>query len=415
MTEMATASLVRGNSPIGEKLWDVLIVGAGPAGATAAAHIASAGHAVLLIDKCEFPREKACGDALIPDALNSLKSLGLYETVRMRGHSVDRLVIISPSGIKVCVPTECVTLKRVYLDQLIVNAAVDRGATLVAGSVANIFQEPNRHVTAALDDSNTRVRARIGVIATGANVSLLQDLDMLRRPKASGTALRCYVKSPVDLDHMVVSYQRSISPGYAWIFPMGEHEYNVGCGVFYTRDSHRKTNLREVFNKFVTRAAVAKPLMDSAESVTPLRGARLRSGLEGAAFCNGGSIVAIGETAGATYPFTGEGIGKAMESGAVAARQICEALKDNDLSPIHSLPLLFEKELAPRYSGYRVAQRWLSKPWLSDLMAARIVRSRRLQQATAGIINETADPRMLFSWRTLLPDWVRGDDENWMS
>jgi flavin-dependent dehydrogenase len=175
MTEMATASLVRGNSPIGEKLWDVLIVGAGPAGATAAAHIASAGHAVLLIDKCEFPREKACGDALIPDALNSLKSLGLYETVRMRGHSVDRLVIISPSGIKVCVPTECVTLKRVYLDQLIVNAAVDRGATLVAGSVANIFQEPNRHVTAALDDSNTRVRARIGVIATGANVSLLQD------------------------------------------------------------------------------------------------------------------------------------------------------------------------------------------------------------------------------------------------
>jgi len=405
MTKSDIATAPSRKATVSPKLWDVLVVGAGPAGATAAARIAAEGHEVLLLDKYEFPREKVCGDGLIPDALRSLKSLGLYESVRQLGHIVSRLVIISPSGIRVEVPAECVTLRREQLDQLIVNAAIKRGATFDVGTITDIRQDAKGYVIATLNGEHKLLRARICVIATGADVSLLGALGMLHRSRASGAALRCYVESSSELDQLVVSYQRSIAPGYAWVFPMGNNEYNVGCGVFYTHPRHRSVNLREVFRTFVAKSSVARPLMENAKSATPLRGARLRSGLEGAAFCNGGSIVAIGEAAGATYPFTGEGIGKAMETGAIAGRQVCEALHAGDFAPIHRISRLFQEELAPRYVGYSVAQQWLSRPWLTDLVAARVTRSRRLLQTAANILNETADPRAVFSWRTLLPTW----------
>jgi geranylgeranyl reductase family protein len=406
MTKLETADSSTRSGALSRKLWDVLVVGAGPAGATAAAEIASQGYEVLLVDKHQFPREKPCGDGLIPDALKSLKSLGLYDSVRRLGHAVGRLVIVSPSGIRIEVPTECITLRREQLDQLILDTAVERGAEFEIGTVTDIRQEPNGEVTAALNSVGGRRRARIAVIATGANVSLLQALGMLHRSRASGMALRCYVKSSFELDHLLVSYQRSIAPGYAWVFPLGNNEYNIGCGVFYTRPRNSSVNLREVFSTFVAKSPVAKPLMQDAESVTPLRGARLRSGLEGAAFCNGESVVAIGETAGATYPFTGEGIGKAMETGAIAGQQVCKALQRGDFAPIHHLSRLFQEQLSPRYSGYTVAQRWLSRPWLSDLLAARISTSKRLRQTAANILSETADPRAVFSWRILLPAWA---------
>ena len=65
--------------------WDVAVVGAGPAGATAALHLARRGLRVALVDRHRFPRDKVCGDALIPDAIHALERCGLYDTVRAHG------------------------------------------------------------------------------------------------------------------------------------------------------------------------------------------------------------------------------------------------------------------------------------------------------------------------------------------
>jgi hypothetical protein len=67
---------------------------------------------------------------------------------------------------------------------------------------------------------------------------------------------------------------------------------------------------------------------------------------------------------------------------------------------------VLRQELAPRYTGYLVAQQWLSHRWLNDLVASRVRRSPRLQRAIAGVLNETIDPRAIFSWRLLVPDWI---------
>jgi flavin-dependent dehydrogenase len=214
------------------------------------------------------------------------------------------------------------------------------------------------------------------------------------------------VRSPVTIDALVISFHRSILPGYAWIFPLGDRQYNVGCGVFYRAGRGGKVNLRDTFMTFCREFPLGRQLVAEAEHVTPLTGARLRCGLDGARAWHGARVLSIGETIGATFPFTGEGIGKAMETGEIAARQIDRALAEDNLAHLTEFAHVLQQELAPRYTGYRVAQNWLSHGWINDLVASRVRRSPRLQRAIAGVLNETIDPRTIFSWRLLVPDWL---------
>jgi hypothetical protein len=96
-----------------------------------------------------------------------------------------------------------------------------------------------------------------------------------------------------------------------------------------------------------------------------------------------------------------------MQTGSLAALQVHSALLETSLEPLRQFESLVHEHLTPRYLGYEVAQRWISKPWLSDLIAARIRSSLNLQRMAAGIINEATDPRDVFTWRTLLPQWTR--------
>jgi geranylgeranyl reductase family protein len=388
------------------RVWDVVVIGAGPAGATTAFHLAQAGFDVLLVDKHRFPRDKVCGDGLIPDALTALNAMGLADVVRTAGHAVQKVSIYSPSRIRIEVNAECVTLKRRAFDRLLVDAAVEQGATLGVGEVCGI-EEDEDGVRVSFRGSRARARARVGVVATGADISLLEGLGLVQRRQPSAIAVRCYVTSPVAIDDLVVSFDRSITPGYAWIFPLGSSEYNVGCGFFYGAGKRHKINLRTAFHNFTRRMPLARDLMATASRVTPLQGAMLRSGLSGSSCQRGEGIVCIGETIGATYPFTGEGIGKAMETGALAAELLADDLRRGVPHSIHELPARIREHLAPRYRGYHVAQRWLSRPWLNDLLAWRIARSQSLRDAAAGVLNETVDPRAIFSWRTFLPGGAR--------
>src|SRR5262245_9935801 len=114
---------------ISERPWDVVVAGAGPAGSTAARLLAESGHHVLLLDRRPFPREKVCGDALIPDALAALTRAGLLDRVLACGRSVATMEAVSASGIAFALPVRCVTIRRLDLDAILVDAAVAAGAT----------------------------------------------------------------------------------------------------------------------------------------------------------------------------------------------------------------------------------------------------------------------------------------------
>lgn len=389
-----------------ESDWDVTIVGAGPAGATAAIHLARRGHRTLLLDKDAFPRDKVCGDALIADAIRALRRAGLYESVCVLGFKTALSTVYSPARVHFDVHGEFLTLKRFALDALIAREAVASGAIFCRSKVTSVEARPDNSVMIKVSGSANPIRSRIVFLATGANVDIAADLGLITRPGPSAVALRCYARSDVSVDRLIISYDRSIAPGYAWIFPLSGGEFNIGCGITYDETNSARVNLREIFRVFVEGFPVAREIMRTAHSISPLRGARLRCGLDGARPAGGDNILVIGESIGATFPFTGEGIGKAMETGELAAEVAHNALINEDFERLKEFPARLESELKPKFFGYQIAQDWFSKPWLTDFVARRIRRSRFLQESMAGIVNETVDPREIFSARGILRSFV---------
>jgi geranylgeranyl reductase family protein len=384
-----------------DREWDVVIVGAGPAGATAAAHLARAGHQVLLLDRHRFPRDKVCGDALIPDAIAALGRLGLLEAVRESGCPLGLTSVFSPSRIEFEVPGTFITLKRLHFDEILARRAASMGATLAQATVERI-DTPADAAAVVVRGCGKPIQARLAIVATGANAAVVPTTVKPEVAGPSAVALRCYVRSAVEIDRLIISYDHAVLPGYAWIFPLGRGEYNVGCGMLLRANKGRgpaadaSSNLRHIFQRFTEQFPLAHDLMAAARDSTPLKGATLRCGLSGADPVPAPHVLAIGESIGTTFPFTGEGIGKAMETGEIAAAVASAALRTGDLAALAEFAGRLA-ELQPKYQGYRIAEKWLSWPWVVDLLARRARRSRYLRDALAGILDETVDPRAVFS------------------
>lgn len=378
-------------------IWDVVIVGAGPAGSTAAVHLASMGHRVLLLDRHRFPREKPCGDALVMDAIRCLHNIGILDQVKELGFETDMSCLYSPSGYHVELRGTFIILKRYYLDFLIAKKAVESGAFFCLGTVDKTTIEENGFVTFSIQGSKQVCRAKIGIIATGANLMLANNLGLVMDRQASGVAIRCYVSSSHVINHLVFSYDKSIVPGYAWIFPLGNDEYNVGCGLFYQMRSKDKVNLKNVFRVFIQEFPLAHKLMSKAWERTSFRGGIVRCGLKGVRPLGQGNLLIIGETIGTTFPFSGEGIGKAMETGVLAAETVDNALVLGEYDLLREYPVRLENEVKPIYKAYNIAQNWFTNVLLNDLIVRRAQKSKFFRETFEGIISETIDPRKIFS------------------
>jgi geranylgeranyl reductase family protein len=390
--------------------WDVVIAGAGPAGSVAALTLARLGWRVLLADRARFPRHKVCGDALIPDALRCLEDLGLLGVVRAIGHDVRTLSLYSAARIRLDVPGRFITLKRRTFDALLAREAIAAGATFVSARVTGYAAAASGATTVTLASGTGPARAlsaRAAIVATGADVDLLGRHGLVSQPRASAMALRCYVRSDEPIDELVISYDRAIAPGYAWIFPMGGGEYNVGCGTLVPADPPRGMNLRRDFEVFTSEFPLARALMRRARAQTRLEGARLRCGLQGSRARGPGFSLAAGEAIGATFPLTGEGIGKAMETGRLAAESLAEALASGESGRLARFDARLAREIAPKYLGYATAERWLEWPRVGDFVVGRATRSPYLRRAIAGILDETVDPRTVFSARGVLRSWFQ--------
>ncbi|MEW5995315.1 MAG: geranylgeranyl reductase family protein, partial [Candidatus Zixiibacteriota bacterium] len=374
-----------------DPIWDVAVIGAGPAGSTAALHLARNGHKVLLVEKDRFPRDKTCGDFLFADTIESLKGAGLLESVRRIATPVNKIVVCSPSGIPVEVPGEFLTVKRIRFDNHLAEKAVEAGAKLVRGKVSDLRVSHDSMVTIVSDREHRQIQSRFAILATGADVGLAGRLGLIRDKAPSAVAMRCYVRSTYQLEHAVLSYDRSLIPGYGWVIPVGNNEFNVGCGAHYHDVNQGRYNLKEAFARFLAEFPVARELMRRGEQISRLQAAPLRCRLNRLTQLNNGNVLAVGETIGATLPFTGEGIGTAMRSAELAAAAVSESLKSGNSDSLKQYRDHVFERMLPRHQGHQVAEKWMGHRLLNDLMAWRLSRSPFLQDRLREFLTKTGN------------------------
>jgi geranylgeranyl reductase family protein len=389
---------------------DALVIGAGPAGSACAHALARAGHAVVLVDQHAFPRDKVCGDGLIPDAHRAFARLGVSAEINAAAQQARHVGCIGPRGGRIDVPGRLAVLPRRQLDDILKRAAERAGARFFAPWR---FEAPladgSGRVTGARLKSGPRIheiQARWTVLATGAVPKALIAAGLCERRTPSGIALRGYVHNEAmrgRLQALEVVWHKRLRKGYGWIFPCPGGVFNIGVGLAHSharrRGGERATmadvNLREMFAAFGEVYAPARTLLASGRWVGELKGAPLRCSLEGATLAKAGLLV-TGEAAGSTYAFTGEGIGKAMETGLLAAESIDGEVEDDACMARYRRVIA---ELKPRFDLYERANRVNDHPWLADLLIWRANRSPRILRRMEGVLEETGNPGHLVSLR----------------
>lgn len=365
-----------------EPNYDVIVIGAGPGGSSAAHYLAKAGLKVLLLDKADFPREKTCGDGLTPHALSVLDDMGILPEVQQVGHRVNGILLQSPRGETVSAPIPkrdgkpdyLLVVPRLKLDEIIRQRALASGADFQSPlRVVDVWPD-ERGVTVLGERANhlVKFRGRMSVVATGVNTRLLQTIGLIKRLPQMVVAARAYYENVLGLDDTVQARAKDVPmPGYGWIFPTSETAANVGIGIwpsFLARN--RPKSARAAFGDFVNSLSI-QPILATARQIGPLKGYPIRTDFHTSPTFRD-RILLVGESAGLVNPLTGEGIDLALESGKLAARQMIQMFHSGDFSL--KATATYDRVLRWRYQQLFVLLTRLRTLYVNPYLGNRIVR-----------------------------------------
>jgi geranylgeranyl reductase family protein len=294
--------------------FDVLVVGAGPAGSATAIHLARAGASVLLVDKSRFPRDKPCGGGLTGRALRHVPC----DVEPVVEHVVDRMVLRVAYGPKVAKrsPQPLIRMtQRRRLDLHLAEQAALAGAVFRDGVAVGELDVDEAEIGTRIDGEPVRASYLVG--ADGAN-GVVARAAGLGEGIVRGVALEGNV-SWSDLGR--APYEETawveigvVPGGYGWVFPKGDHA-NLGVGGWMSEGPKLRAQLDRL-----ARVHAADP--SRLESV---RGHRLPMRKLGAASASRGRVLLVGDAAGLVDPLSGDGIYEAFVSAKLAAEAILAA------------------------------------------------------------------------------------------
>ena len=382
------------NAPTRET--DVLVIGAGPAGAAAGFWCASRGLDTVMLEKKHFPREKTCGDGLTPRAVKQLHDMGLgasleqfhrYDGLRATAHG-KALELHWPSH--PIYPQHGYVVRRRELDQMVAFNAERAGATLLQGHEATTpILENGRLVGATVNDKDNErtfdVRAKYVIIADGANSRFGRALGTSRtREWPYGTAIRTYWQSPRHAEPWIESAldvkdrNGKSMPGYGWIFPVGDGTINIGVGLLSTFKNFTSVNTTQLLDSYAHMVADSWGINPDTPECKATSGKIPMGGSVGPKVGQG--YVVVGDAAGSVNPFNGEGIDYAYETSRMAAEVLHEAITLNDPRALARYQEMLDDEYGQYFKVARLFAKVIGRPVLMRELSRVGIQSRTLME-----------------------------------
>ena len=408
---------------------DVIVVGAGPSGSTAAYYLAQAGLNVLLLEKSRFPRDKVCGDGLTPRAVKSLVAMGI-DVSEEAGWLRNKGLRVIGGGLRLELPWPELSSDpgyglvrtRASLDEQLARRAQAAGAKLIeganvtgplldddgqiigvtiepeAGAEKSKSTDPEVERTAA---SPQTFRARVVVAADGNSSRLSVAMGLRKRDdRPLGVAVRTYYTSPRHDDDYLESWLDlwdgdRLLPGYGWIFGMGDGTSNVGLGLLNTSTAFGNTDYRALLKRWLRSMPEEWGYVEE-NRTEPVRGAALPMGFNRTPHYHRGLLLA-GDAAGMVNPFNGEGIAYAMESGEILARVVAQALARPTRAEIERVLRGYPEALQDAYGRYytlgRVFVELIGRPKLMRYATSAGMSKPALMRFALKLMANLSDPR----------------------
>lgn len=367
---------------------DVVIVGGGPAGASAAHYLAQQGIDTLLLERAEYPRDKVCGDGLTPRAVSELirmavpipESEGWVRNYGLRaiggGHD-----ITVPWPELESQPNFGTARPRKDFDHLLIRHAHASGARICSGITvtAPIIHEPSGRVIgikakatkgcekaaekvfpALADGQEIRIRARFVIDASGVSARLGKATGREQnKRKPMGVAVRTYFESPLADTSYMESHlelwsgkagESDLLPGYGWAFAVGNGLVNVGLGSLSSHAAPTGINYKKVFETWLANTPEEWGLTPENQR-EPIRSAALPMAFNRKPHYADG-LALVGDAGGMVSPFNGEGIAYALASGRIVADRIGQALARPKLGQQDRVMCGYARELEDELGGY---------------------------------------------------------------
>lgn len=378
-------------------VYDVIVVGGGPAGSVMAWSLARAGISVLLLERAKFPREKVCGDFIEPRGLKILDQLGCLQLLEQASPlpTTHVAMFLQSScayrgpipfyGQDPGLPPHGYIIPRDILDNSILRCAEKAGAVIREESVVKSVTTAQNGVLIVAQHGSEQItyKANLVVGADGVNSIVARSAGLLEHdPRYIAVSQRGYIEGlKGKAGEAAFFFDQDLFPGYGWLFPMSGGTANIGVGILSEAQQRHRINIPQLYEGFVASLRESSAEY-SAIRVTgrPLGGIVKTYGGAGPNHFDGGIL--IGDAGCFVDPMTGEGISPAMESALIGSSVIADALEQGrfDKSFLAAYEKSFRAYFDPAWNYVDLCACLMRNRYLGDSWLKAVARGCEIAQ-----------------------------------